>query len=68
LHNLNLKFDIENDLVAFIEEAGDEGFSTKSSKWFVVSAMVMTYKAYQQCKENYSSFVKKINKNPENKR
>jgi hypothetical protein len=38
------KFDFENDLYAFIDESGDEGFdfSKQCTKWFITSAIVMT--------------------------
>lgn len=43
----------KGDLVAFIDEAGDEG---SVSQWFVVSGIVMTISDYQRTREAITSF------------
>ncbi len=66
IHNEQLNIDLKNDLVAFIDEAGDEGFSDKSSRWFVVSSIVATYQNYQRLEERINEFNSDVKKKKTN--
>lgn len=50
------KIDQENDLVAYIDEAGDEGFNSESSRWFVVGCVVLKYGEYLKARANLDQF------------
>lgn len=56
-NELNI-IDKSRDLLAFVDEAGDEGFNDKSCKWFVVGAILLTYKQYQQASSKLQEFAK----------
>ncbi len=56
------KIDQSNDLVAYIDEAGDEGLNSQSSKFFVVGCVVMQHKEFIQTRNNLDLFQKQINR------
>jgi len=66
LNNLNPdfkgKFDINNDLVAFLDESGDEGFkfeTTTCSKWFVVGGIILTHNESNSMVNGINEFILK---------
>lgn len=64
--NEQFKIDASKDLVAYIDEAGDEGFSLTSSKWFLAGCIVMEYDQFQTAKNNLDTFQKDIGRKWEN--
>ncbi len=57
------KIDLEEDLVAYIDESGDEGFdfTTKCSKWFVVGGVVTTFNESNNMLQSIKDYIAKHN-------